>query len=53
MAIASCGAHWSWDSPMWCAGKKIDETKNNQKVDTMCVSCPWYVGNNKDESQDL
>lgn len=47
MAIAKCGQHWSWDSPMWRSGKKITNTKKNEIIDKMCVSCPWWKGNNK------
>lgn len=45
MAIAKCGTHWSWGSPMWCTGKKIDKNKKPNEVDKMCLGCPWWKGN--------
>ena len=48
MAVANCGQRWSWDSPMWCGGKKINEGKENEGVDKMCYRCAWWNGNNKD-----
>lgn len=47
MAIAKCGQHWSWDSPMWCSGKTVVDTAKESIIDKMCVSCPWWKGNNK------
>jgi len=47
MAVAYCGQQWSWDSPMWCTGKKVDE-----KIDSHCISCPWYKGNNHNSILD-
>ena len=49
MAIAKCGQHWSWDSPMWCSGKKLEGVNYNvnRPVETICITCPWYKGNNK------
>ena len=44
MAMASCGQHWSWSSPMLCSGKIIDD--KHKKVDKMCYSCPWWKENN-------
>lgn len=43
MGIASCGQSWSWDSPMWCSGKIIDD--KHKKVDKMCYKCPWWKEN--------
>lgn len=48
MAVAKCGQRWSWDSLMWCSGKKINEGKENEEVDKMCYGCAWWNGNNKD-----
>lgn len=50
MAVAKCGQHWSWDSPMWCLGKKLENINYsiNHPVETMCITCPWYKGNNKE-----
>lgn len=45
MAIAKCGTHWGWDSPMWCSGKIIKSNVRPDRVETMCLSCPWYKGN--------
>lgn len=48
MAQAACGQHFSWDCPMWCTGKKTQNMNYvNVQVDPMCISCPWYEGNNK------
>ena len=47
MAQAVCGQIWSWDSPMWCSGKKDEEEKKD-----MCLTCPWYKGN-KHETEDF
>ena len=54
MAQASCGMHWSWDSPMWCSGKKEPNAndKSVEVVNSMCISCPWYKGNNKKIDED-
>lgn len=52
MAIAKCGMHWSWDSPMWCSGNKTDENKKPDEVDKMCIGCPWYKGNKKEDDYD-
>ncbi len=46
MAVANCGQHWSWDSPMWCSGEQ-ENNVNGKHVKLMCNSCPWYKGNNK------
>lgn len=51
MAIANCGMHWSWDSPMWCSGKKTDESKKMGEVGKMCLGCPWWK-ENKEEDYD-
>lgn len=48
MAVAKCGQRWSWDSLMWCSGKKINESEKNEEVDKMCYGCAWWKGNNKD-----
>ena len=47
MARASCGQSFSWDCPMWCSGKKLENVNytKNHKVETKCLSCPWYAGN--------
>ena len=37
MAVAKCGMHWSWDSPMWCSGKKRMKVRNRTKL-IKCVS---------------
>lgn len=48
MAIAKCGMIWPWGSPLWCSGNKKDN-----KIDTMCLGCPWFEGNkNFDEYED-
>ena len=49
MAQAACGQGFSWDCPMWCSGKKLDNVNYTKayKVETMCLSCPWYEGNKK------
>lgn len=52
MAIASCGMHWSWDSPMWCSGKKMDESKKPDEVDKTCLGCPWWKGNKNEDEYD-
>lgn len=52
MAVAKCGMHWPWDSPMWCSGKKTDESKKPDEVDKMCISCPWWKGNKKENDYD-
>lgn len=46
MAVANCGQHWSWDSPMWCSGIQENNINGNH-VKLMCNSCAWYKGNNK------
>ncbi len=49
MAVASCGQHWSWDSPMWCSGKKLPNVNyKNMEVEHMCITCPWYKGNKEE-----
>lgn len=41
MAVAKCGQMFSWDSPMWCSGKVINNTTEYEPVfDKMCISCP-------------
>ena len=50
MATANCGMHWSWDSPMWCSGKKTDnDQKKPDSVDKKCFGCPWWKGNKKED----
>lgn len=48
MAIAKCGQMFSWGSPMWCCGKILVGT-TKEKVEKMCISCPWWKGNRKEE----
>lgn len=47
MAVAKCGMLWTWDTPIWCSGKKTDENE----VDKMCLGCPWRE-DNKNEDYD-
>lgn len=47
MAVAKCGQHWSWDSPMWCSGIQENNVNGRKHVKLMCNSCAWYSGNNK------
>ena len=49
MAVAKCGMHWSWVSPMWCSGKKMVESKGPYEVDKTCLGCPWWKGNKKED----
>ena len=44
MAVAKCGMMWSWDSPMWCSGKKTKKEKNIE-IDKICHGCAWWEGN--------
>ena len=49
MAVAKCGQHWSWSSPMWCRGKIISDIDKEPKVDKMCITCPWWIGKKNNE----
>lgn len=48
MAVAKCGTLWSWDSPLWCSGKK----KEDGKLELMCYSCAWCKVKNR-RSNDM
>lgn len=52
MAIANCGQHWSWDSPMWCRGKIISDIDKEPTIDKMCITCPWWKGNKREDDYD-
>ena len=51
MALAKCGKMWSWDSPWWCSGKKIDKdlSEEQNNIAKMCFGCPWWKGNKKED----
>ena len=51
MAVAKCGLHWSWDSPMWCRGEITSDIDEKPKTDKKCISCAWWKGNKKDNKQ--
>ncbi len=48
MAVAKCGMIWSWDSPLWCSGKKNKKGKDIE-IDEICRGCAWWKGKNKKE----
>ena len=50
MAVAKCGQMFSWDSPMWCNGKVVNNTTKEKSVFAkMCVTCPWWEGHKREE----
>ena len=50
MAVAKCGMIWSWDSPLWCSGKKYKKGKDIE-IDEICRGCAWWKGKNKKEEK--
>ena len=50
MAVAKCGQMFSWDSPMWCNGKVVNNTTKEKSVFAkMCATCPWWEGHKHEE----
>lgn len=49
MAVAKCGQMFSWDSPMWCSGKIINNTTKRNQFVQMCLTCPWWEGHKHEE----